>query len=55
MAIGTTVKVGWDAAAVKTGGFLKPREQACDIRGCVVLDGHDPEGNVVQFKQRVGS
>jgi len=40
-------------AAKKTGGFLKPREQAWDIRGCVVLDGHDPEGNVVQFKQRV--
>jgi len=42
-------------AAKKTGGFLKPRDQAWDIRGCVVLDGHDPEGNVVQFKQRVGS
>ena len=41
-------------AAEETGGFLKPRDQAWDIRGCVVLDGHDPEGNVVQFKQRVG-
>ncbi len=43
------------AAAAKTGGFLKPRDQAWDIRGSVVLDGHDPEGNVVQFKQRVGA
>ena len=43
------------AAAEKTGGFVKPRDQAWDIRGCVVLDGHDPEGNVVQFKQRVGA
>ena len=41
------------AAAERTGGFLKPRDQAWDIRGCIVLDGHDPEGNVVQFKQRV--
>ncbi len=41
------------AAAERTGGFLKPRDQARDIRGCIVLDGHDPEGNVVQFKQRV--
>jgi predicted enzyme related to lactoylglutathione lyase len=40
------------AAAVKTGGYLKPIEQAWHFRGCTVLDGWDPEGNVVQFKQR---
>lgn len=38
------------AAALATGGWLKPPEQAWQIRGATVLDGHDPEGNVVQFK-----
>jgi hypothetical protein len=40
------------AAVEATGGWLKPAEQAWHFRGTVVLDGHDPEGNVVQFKQR---
>ena len=40
------------AAASKTGGHLKPAEGSWRFRGCVVLDGWDPEGNVVQFKQR---
>jgi hypothetical protein len=40
------------AAAVKTGGHLKPADGAWHFRGCTVLDGWDPEGNVVQFKQR---
>jgi predicted enzyme related to lactoylglutathione lyase len=40
------------AAAVRTGGYLKPAEGAWHFRGCTVLDGWDPEGNVVQFKQR---
>jgi predicted enzyme related to lactoylglutathione lyase len=40
------------AAAKATGGFLKPAEAAWDIRGHSVLDGWDPEGNVVQFRQR---
>ena len=39
------------AAAKATGGDLKPTEAAWDIRGATVLDGWDPEGNVVQFKQ----
>ena len=39
------------AAAQATGGWLKPLEQAWQIRGATVLDGHDPEGNVVQFKR----
>jgi hypothetical protein len=39
------------AAAEATGGFLKPLEDAWHFRGATVLDGHDPEGNVVQFKQ----
>jgi len=40
------------AAAKATCGFLKPAEAAWDIRGHTVLDGWDPEGNVVQFRQR---
>ncbi len=39
------------AAAERTGGHLKPEEAAWRFRGCVVLDGWDPEGNIVQFKQ----
>jgi predicted enzyme related to lactoylglutathione lyase len=38
-------------AVEATGGFLKPTEAAWQIRGATVLDGWDPEGNVVQFKQ----
>jgi predicted enzyme related to lactoylglutathione lyase len=38
-------------AAEATGGFLKPIEAAWQIRGATVLDGWDPEGNVIQFKQ----
>ena len=40
------------AATLKTGGYLKPA--AWHFRGCAVIDGWDPEGNVVQFKQRDG-
>ncbi len=39
------------AAAIRTGGGLKPLSGAWQIRGAVVLDGWDPEGNIVQFKQ----
>ena len=38
-------------AVEATGGYLKPESGAWHIRGHVVLDGWDPEGNVVQFKQ----
>jgi len=38
-------------AAEATGGHLKPEAAAWHFRGHVVLDGWDPEGNVVQFKQ----
>lgn len=41
------------AAAAGAGGFLKPLDTAWQIRGATVLDGWDPEGNVVQFKQRL--
>lgn len=39
------------SAAKSNGGYLKPIKQAWRIRGYVVLDGCDPEGNVIQFKQ----
>ena len=38
-------------AAEATGGGLKPASGAWHFRGHTVLDGWDPEGNVVQFKQ----
>jgi predicted enzyme related to lactoylglutathione lyase len=34
-----------------TGGYLKPESAAWHFRGYTVLDGWDPEGNIVQFKQ----
>ena len=39
------------SAAEATGGCLKPAAGAWHFRGHVVLDGWDPEGNIVQFKQ----
>ncbi len=39
-------------AAEHTGGSLKPESEMWHFRGCSVLDGLDPEGNRVQFKQR---
>lgn len=38
-------------AAIRTGGHLEPAERAWRFRGCIVLDGWDPEGNIVQFKE----
>ena len=32
------------------GGLMNPLEDAWEIRGTRVLDGCDPEGNVIQFK-----
>lgn len=39
------------SAAVSTGGSLQPRDTAWQYNGAIVLDGCDPEGNVVQFRQ----
>jgi predicted enzyme related to lactoylglutathione lyase len=39
-------------AAESTGGLLNAESKAFHFRGMTVLDGSDPEGNVVQFKQR---
>jgi predicted enzyme related to lactoylglutathione lyase len=38
-------------AVEATGGYLKPESGAWHFRGHTVIDGWDPEGNVVQFKQ----
>ena len=38
-------------AAEATGGSLQPAHRAWRYNGAVVLDGCDPEGNVVQFRQ----
>jgi len=38
-------------ACEKTNGGLKPASDIWDIRGTEVLDGWDPEGNIIQFKQ----
>ena len=37
-------------AAEASGGSLKPIASAWRWRGQLHLDGHDPEGNVVQFR-----
>lgn len=38
-------------ACEKTNGGLKPASDIWDIRGAKVIDGWDPEGNIIQFKQ----
>ena len=43
------------AAAFVAGGGAKPVESAWDFRGLRHLDGFDPEGNVVQFVERLRS
>jgi hypothetical protein len=40
-------------AVVATGGWLKSDDMAWTIRGYTVLDGCDPEGNILQFKQKL--
>jgi len=42
------------AACEDTNGGLKPDTDISDIRNAKVLDGWDPEGNVIQFKQMTG-
>ncbi len=39
--------------AMATGGGTNPVSAAWEWRGQLHLDGHDPEGNVVQFRKRV--
>jgi len=35
----------------ETNGGLYPESDTWDIRGTKVIDGWDPEGNIIQFKQ----
>lgn len=39
--------------AQSLGGQLKPPEHEWRFQGSRVCDGHDPEGNVVQFRENV--
>ncbi|HEV2700659.1 MAG TPA: VOC family protein [Steroidobacteraceae bacterium] len=39
------------AAAPAYGGELNPPERMFEVRGFRACDGHDPEGNVIQFRE----
>lgn len=41
------------ATAASCGGQLSPPECEWQFQGFRVCDGHDPEGNVVQFRERL--
>ena len=38
-------------AASRLGGELNGADREWQFDGCTVCDGHDPEGNVVQFRE----
>jgi len=40
-------------ACESTNGGLKPVKAIWEIRGAKVLDGWDPEGNIIQFKELI--
>jgi hypothetical protein len=42
------------AAAPELGGALNPPERMFEARGFRACDGHDPEGNVIQFREAAG-
>lgn len=39
--------------AIVLGGFIKPPEFEWESDGIVACDGNDPEGNVIQVRQRL--
>ena len=41
------------AVARSHGGELHPPERQWQFQGFRICDGHDPEGNIVQFRERV--
>ena len=43
------------AAAPAYGGELNPPERMFEARGFRACDGHDPEGNVIQFREPAGA
>jgi len=57
----TPIKLGFTVASIKDvraaaaarGGHLDTPEHEWQYQGFRVCDGHDPEGNVVQFRERV--
>lgn len=40
------------AKVAQLGGQMNPAERSWQFQGAAVLDGHDPEGNVFQLRQR---
>jgi catechol-2,3-dioxygenase len=40
---------------VEAGGTLRPMQAAWQFQNTLVLDGTDPEGNVVQFRQLIAN
>jgi predicted enzyme related to lactoylglutathione lyase len=40
------------AKVAQLGGQMNPTERSWQFQGTAVLDGHDPEGNVFQLRQR---
>ena len=40
--------------AQELGGFIKPAAHEWEARGFRACDGHDPEGNVIQARERAG-
>ena len=42
------------ASAASCGGALNPAEKEWSFDGFIVCDGLDPEGNVIQFRERTG-
>jgi hypothetical protein len=41
--------------AASLGGIIDPEDRVWEFRGTRVCDGHDPEGNVIQVREQVGS
>lgn len=39
--------------AVALGGELNPQEHEWEARGFRACDGHDPEGNLIQFREAI--
>jgi predicted enzyme related to lactoylglutathione lyase len=48
--VGSIAEARADAEAL--GGVIDPVEREWTFDGCTLCDGHDPEGNVIQLRQR---
>jgi predicted enzyme related to lactoylglutathione lyase len=59
----TAVKLVFPVSSIKTarvqarafGGELNSPEREWQFQDCLVCDGHDPEGNVIQFRERTNA